>query len=87
MTPKYHANKQNNRRNRSQTKSNYKISSKLINRSSISEKGKFSYKSNAYDHCPEEEKRNYEKNFVKVINTLDPSHESASVFTRKTKNP
>ena len=61
------------------------MSSKLINRSSISEKGKFSYKSNVYDHQPEEEKRNYENKFVKVINnTLD---ESASAFTRKTKNP
>ena len=25
--------------------------------------------------------------YVKVINTLDPSHESVSVFTRKTKMP
>ena len=56
MTPKYHANKQTNRRNRS-------ISEKAQNL---------------------EEKRNYEKNCVKVINTHD---ESASAFTRKTKNP
>ena len=27
------------------------------------------------------------KIYVKVINTLDPSHESASAFTRKTKMP
>jgi len=67
---------------RSQSRHTIKISDKLadIDRESGSE-------ADLNNQGSIERSKGAVKRFVKVINTLNPSHESASAFTRKTKLP
>lgn len=83
MTPKYEAGQPGGRSQSRHT--NFKISDKLaeIERSRSGSGREDSYKQDEVGYRRDRAKKIY----VKVINTLEPSHESASAFTRKTKLP
>ena len=83
MTPKHEAGQPGGRSQSRHT--NFKISDKLAE---IERSRSGSGHEDSYKHEETRQKRNrVEKIYVKVINTIDPSHESASAFTRKTKLP